>query len=173
MSLLINGQHFKRVLSGILCFMMAITSFIGFGSDKTAKAATVSPLITPYKPQVVNADANVSYTDANGNTISGIIHHPGILMSQADLDNMRDHVRAGDELWNSAFNAYASQWNSSKWPYIAFIPNNDLFIHLRGPWATTVDGTYYSNPQDFFEGRAQLDSANCFQAGHYVVYYRR
>ena len=94
--------------------MLAMTGVIGVGSQ-TAEAA-ISPLITSYKPQVVNADANVSYTDSNGNTITGTIHHPGIAMSMADLDNMRDHVRAGDEPWNTAFNAFASDSQSSKTP---------------------------------------------------------
>ena len=68
----------------------------------------------------VNADANVSYTDSSGNTISGTIHHPGIAMRQADLDNMRDHVRAGDEPWNTAFNAFAGDPQSSKTPRIYY-----------------------------------------------------
>ena len=96
----------QKVLSSILCFTLVMMSFIWLGSIETAEAA-VSPLITTYKPQVVNADANVSYIDSNGNTISGVIHHPGIAMRQADLDNMRDHARAGDEPWNTAFNAFA------------------------------------------------------------------
>ncbi|MDQ0064069.1 hypothetical protein [Paenibacillus harenae] len=49
-----------------------------------------SQLITSYKPQAVRADVNAPYTDANGNTVSATIHHPGIAMSLADLDNMRD-----------------------------------------------------------------------------------
>ena len=110
-------KRLQKVFSSILCFILAMTSFIGFGSIETAEAA-VSPLITSYKPQVVNADANVSYIDSNGNTISGTIHHPGIAMSMADLDNMRDHVRAGDEPWNTAFNAFASDSQSSKTPRI-------------------------------------------------------
>ena len=61
----------------------------------------------------------------NGNTISGTIHHPGIAMRQADLDNMRDHVRAGDEPWNTAFNAFASDSQSSKTPRIYYEPGND------------------------------------------------
>jgi DNA-binding transcriptional regulator LsrR (DeoR family) len=54
------------------------------------------------------ADVNATYTDANGNTVSATIHHPGIAMSLADLDNMRDHVRAGDEPWNTAFLTFAA-----------------------------------------------------------------
>ena len=124
----------QRIVSSILCFMLAMTSFIGFGSQ-TVEAA-ISPLITSYKPQVVNADANVSYTDSNGNTISGTIHHPGIVMTMAELDNMRDHVRAGDEPWNTAFNAFASDSRSSKTPRI-YYEGNYIFIHIQGPWGFT------------------------------------
>ncbi|KRF42248.1 hypothetical protein [Paenibacillus sp. Soil787] len=84
MNLSKNRKRFQNIISSILCFMLAMTSFIGFGSQ-TAEAA-ISPLITSYKPQVVNADVNASYTDSNGNTISATIHHPGIAMSMADLD---------------------------------------------------------------------------------------
>ncbi|MBW5448850.1 hypothetical protein GE107_22675 [Cohnella sp. CFH 77786] len=157
-------ERSKKVLSGILCSVLMLTSFIGLGNIGAKKAAAaVSSLITSYKPQVVNADANVSYTDSNGNTITGTIHHPGILMSLADLDNMRDHVRAGDEPWNTAFQHYASQPASSKTVRMWFQPNNDLFIHLRGPWSATVDGVFYSNPQEAFEHPAQWDSENCFK----------
>jgi fibronectin type 3 domain-containing protein len=156
----IQGQ---RIFTSTLCFILALTSFIGLNGVETAKAATVSPLITSYKPQVVNADVNVSYTDASGETITATIHHPGILMSLADLDNMRDHVRAGDEPWNTAFNHYAAQAASSKNLRMFFQPDNDIFIHLRGPWSATVDGVYYSNPQEAFEHPAQWDSENCFK----------
>ncbi|MBD0378508.1 LamG-like jellyroll fold domain-containing protein [Paenibacillus sedimenti] len=162
MNLFKNRSRGQRIFTGILCFMLAATGFIGLGSSGTATAA-VSSLITSYKPQVVNADANVSYTDSNGKTITGTIHHPGILMSLADLDNMRDHVRAGDEPWSTAFNHYAAQGASSKSLRIFFQPNNDIFIHLRGPWPATVGGVFYSNPQEAFEHPAQWDSENCFK----------
>ena len=90
----------------ILCLMLVMTIFTWLGNIETAKA-DISPLITSYKPQVVNGDVTASYTNSNGNTISATIHHPGIAMSLADLDNMRDHVRAGDEPWNTAFNTFA------------------------------------------------------------------
>ena len=132
-------KRFQQGFSSILCFMLAMTGFIGVGSQ-TAKA-DISSLITSYKPQVVNADVNASYTDSNGNTISGTIHHPGIVMSMADLDNMRDHVRAGDEPWNTAFNAFASDPQSSKTPRIYYQQGNDIFVHILGPWAFT-DGKW-------------------------------
>lgn len=158
------SERIKKIFSGILCFVLMLTSLIGMGNIGTKKvAAAVSSLITSYKPQVVNADTNVSYVDESGKTITGTIHHPGILMSLADLDNMRDHVRAGDEPWNTAFQQYASQPSSSKTVRIWYQPNNDIFIHLRGPWAATVDGVYYNNPQAVFEQYAQWDSENCFK----------
>ncbi|KRE32653.1 LamG-like jellyroll fold domain-containing protein [Paenibacillus sp. Soil522] len=152
----------QKVLFSILCFILAVTSFIGLGSP-TANAA-ISPLITSYKPQVVNADVNASYTDSSGNTISGTIHHPGIAMSMADLDNMRDHVRAGDEPWNTAFNAFASDPSSSKTPRIYYEPGNDIFINIRGPWGfTDANGVYWSDPSDYVGTRANTDSETAFK----------
>ncbi|MGM0881101.1 MAG: LamG-like jellyroll fold domain-containing protein [Bacillota bacterium] len=156
-------KRLQNVLSSILCFTLVMMSFIGLGSIETAEAA-VSPLITTYKPQVVNADANVSYIDSNGKTISGVIHHPGIVMRQADLDNMRDHARAGDEPWNTAFNAFAGDSQSSKNPRIYYESWNDLFVNIRGPWAfTDANGTYWSDPSDYVGTRANTDSETAYK----------
>ena len=153
-------KRLQQGFSGILCFILATMGVIGVGSQ-TAKA-DISSLITSYKPQVVNADVNASYTDSNGNTISATIHHPGIVMSMADLDNMRDHVRAGDEPWNTAFNAFASDPQSSTSPPIYYQQGNDIFVNILGPWATTVNGVYYSNPSDYVGTRANTDSQTAF-----------
>ncbi|MDQ0878945.1 hypothetical protein QFZ77_007604 [Paenibacillus sp. V4I3] len=155
-------KRLQKVLSSILCLTLVMMSFIGLGSIETAKAA-VSPLITPYKPQVVNVDANVSYIDSNGNTITGTIHHPGIAMNLADLDNMRDHVRAGDEPWNTAFNAFAADSQSSKTPRI-YYENSYIFRHIQGPWGFTDPETmkYYSNPSEYVGTRANTDSETAF-----------
>ncbi|MDQ0116799.1 LamG-like jellyroll fold domain-containing protein [Paenibacillus harenae] len=150
----------KKVFSSILCFTLAM-AFTGFGGIETANAA-VSPLITSYKPQAVSADVNATYTDANGNTVSATIHHPGIAMSLADLDNMRDHVRAGDEPWNTAFGAFAGDRRSSKTPRIFYEEGRDVFVNIRGPWAATIDGIYYSNPSDYAGTRANTDSETAF-----------
>ncbi|WP_261301642.1 LamG-like jellyroll fold domain-containing protein [Paenibacillus andongensis] len=154
-------KRFQRIALSILCFMLAMTGFLSIGSQ-TAKAA-ISPLITSYKPQVVNTDTNVSYTDGNGNTISGVLHHPGIAMRQSDLDNMRDHVRAGDEPWNTAFNKFASDGRSSKTPRILY-EGNYIFIHVQGPWGFTDPntGVFYSNPSDYVGTRANTDSEVAF-----------
>ncbi|KRE98868.1 hypothetical protein ASG89_28290 [Paenibacillus sp. Soil766] len=151
----------NRMVFGIICIVLVMTSFFGIGSQ-TAKAA-VSPLITPYKPQVVNSDANVSYKDSSGNTVTGTIHHPGIAMRQVDLDNMRDHVRAGDEPWNTAFNAFAADSQSSKTPRI-YYENNYIFKHIQGPWGFTdpETGKYYSNPSEYLGTRANTDSETAF-----------
>ena len=66
-------KRLQKVLSSILCLTLVMMSFIGLGSIETAKAA-VSPLITPYKPQVVNVDANVSYIDSTWEHDNG--NHP-------------------------------------------------------------------------------------------------
>ncbi|MDF2647650.1 MAG: hypothetical protein K0Q73_3455, partial [Paenibacillus sp.] len=152
----------QRILIGILCFTLAMT-FTGFGGIETANAA-VSPLITSYKPQAVNADVNASYTDANGNTVSATIHHPGIAMSLADLDNMRDHVRAGDEPWNTAFHVFAADPQSRPNPRILYEVGNDIFVNIRGPWAFTDDnGKYWENPSDYVGTRANTDALVAFK----------
>jgi fibronectin type 3 domain-containing protein len=155
-------KRLQTLVSCFLCLTLVMTNYIGLVGTKTAEAA-VSPLITSYKPQVVNADANVSYVDGNGNTISGILHHPGIVMSQAALDNMRDHVRAGDEPWNTAFETFASDPRSSKNPRILY-EGNYIFIHVQGPWAFTDPdtGNFYSNPSDYVGTRANRDSETAF-----------
>ena len=84
----------QRIIISILCFTLAMTSFIGFVGSETANAA-VSPLITTYKPQVVNADANVSYIDSNGNTITGTIHHPGIAMIHGGFGQYARSCKSG------------------------------------------------------------------------------
>ncbi|UUZ80354.1 fibronectin type III domain-containing protein [Paenibacillus sp. P26] len=156
-----RNKRFQRIALSLLCFMLAMTGFLAIGSQ-TAKAS-ISPLITSYKPQVVNSDVNVSYTDGNGNTISGILHHPGIAMTQAALDNMRDHVRAGDEPWNTAFNKFASDARSRKTPRI-YYEGSYIWIHIQGPWGFTDPntGVYYSNPSDYVGTRANTDSETAF-----------
>ncbi|RCW48483.1 RICIN domain-containing protein [Paenibacillus prosopidis] len=150
-----------RIVSGILCLVLAMTTFLTIGSQ-TAQAA-ISPLITPYKPQVVSTSANLSYTDSSGNTVTGTINHPGIAMSQTDLDNMRDHVRAGDEPWNTAFNAFAADSQSSKTPRI-YYENTYIFKHIQGPWGFNdiytdpANPKYYSNPSEYVGARANTDS---------------
>ena len=84
-------------------------------------------------------------------------------MSMADLDNMRDHVRAGDEPWNTAFNAFASDPQSSKTPTILYQQGNDIFVNILGPWAfTDANGVYWSNPSDYVGTRANTDSQTAF-----------
>ncbi|MFS0724172.1 LamG-like jellyroll fold domain-containing protein [Paenibacillus sp. 1P07SE] len=153
-------NRYQRSLIRILCLAVALT-FTGIQGFEPAHAA-VSPLITSYKPQAVSADANLSYTDANGNTITATIHHPGIAMSLPDLDNMRDHVRAGDEPWNTAFQAFANDRRSSKTPRIFYEQGKDLYINIRGPWAATIDGIYYANPSEHVGNRANWDSETAF-----------
>ncbi|MDQ0064097.1 LamG-like jellyroll fold domain-containing protein [Paenibacillus harenae] len=152
----------KKTFFSFLCFTLAMT-FTGYKGIETANAA-VSPLITSYKPQAVSADVNASYTDANGNTVSATIHHPGIAMSLADLDNMRDHVRAGDEPWDTAFEAFAADPQSRPNPRILYEAGNDLFVNIRGPWAfTDENGKYWANPSDYVGTRANTDALIAFK----------
>ncbi|WP_372661900.1 LamG-like jellyroll fold domain-containing protein [Cohnella sp.] len=163
MKLLIYGNRKRRFIIGLICFLLAMPGFLGIGSSKTAEAA-VSPLITSYKPQAVGTDVNASYTDANGNTVSAMIHHPGIAMSLSDLDNMRDHVRAGNEPWNTAFLTFAADPASRPNPRILYEVGNDLFVNIRGPWAfTDENGVFWANPSDYVGTRANSDALVAFK----------
>lgn len=100
--------------------------------------------ITDYIPQIRRE------TDA----ASGI-KHPGIGMSADQLETMQRHVRAGDEPWVSGYGALIyNNAKSSLTPRLFFQPDNDIFIHIPGPWA--IEG--YSNPGEFVSQRCQMDS---------------
>jgi hypothetical protein len=156
-------KHCQKFFLGMHCFVLIMTAIYGLGSNETANAV-ISPLITSYKPQAVQADVLASYTDSNGNTVSATIHHPGIAMSLADLDNMRDHVRAENEPWNTAFQVFAADPQSRPNPRILYEVGNDLFVHIRGPWAfTDENGKYWANPSDHVGTRANTDALVAFK----------
>ncbi|ASA23478.1 fibronectin type III domain-containing protein [Paenibacillus donghaensis] len=160
MKLGIHGKRSNILFLKFLCMLMALTGVAGFGGQKVE--AQTSSLITSYKPQAVSGNVTASYFDSAGNKITATFHHPGIVMSLADLDNMRDHVRVGDEPWNTAFNAFASDRRASKAPPIYYQQGNDIFVNIRGPWVTTVGGVYYSNPSEYVGQRANTDSETAF-----------
>lgn len=85
-------------------------------------------------------------------------------MRQADLDNMRDHVRKGDEPWNTAFSAFAADTQSSKNPRIYYEQGNYIFVHIQGPWHyTDPNGRYWDNPSDYVGTRANTDAETAFK----------
>lgn len=154
-------KFIQKLCCSLLCAALLVTGLPGTGS-RTAKAA-VSPLITGYKPQAVNTDTTVSYTRSSGGTVTGTLHHPGIAMRQTDLDNMRDHVRAGDEPWSTAFNVFAADSQSGKTARI-YYEDSYIFRHFQGPWEFTDPETakFYSNPSDYAGSRANSDSETAF-----------
>lgn len=99
--------------------------------------------ITEYIPQIRRE------TDAS----SGL-SHPGIGMSAEQLETMQRHVRAGDEPWLSGYGALVNNPKAALNPRLFFQPDNDIFIHIPGPWA--IEG--YSNPGEFVSQRCQMDS---------------
>ncbi|GAF38673.1 hypothetical protein JCM14202_495 [Agrilactobacillus composti DSM 18527 = JCM 14202] len=100
---------------------------------QSVQAATVSPLITAYQPQLKTATYSTSYTDASGQTQQVDLTHPGITLSASQLTTMQKQVRAGVEPWASAFTAYANDSFARKVnPRIYFEANNDIFIHIPG-----------------------------------------
>lgn len=82
------------------------------------------------------------------------LSHPGIGMSAEQLETMQRHVRAGDEPWLSGYGALINNPKAALYPRLYFQPDNDIFIHIPGPWA--IEG--YDNPGDFVSQRCQMDS---------------
>lgn len=80
--------------------------------------------------------------------------HPGIGMSAEQLETMQRHVRAGDEPWLSGYGALINNPKAALYPRLYFQADNDIFIHIPGPWA--IEG--YDNPGDFVSQRCQMDS---------------
>ncbi|MCO7127909.1 hypothetical protein NIE88_19400 [Sporolactobacillus shoreicorticis] len=152
-------NYIKKIFVSVFCLAIIGVPFFVIGDGKLAKAAEISPLITSYAPQVKSADTNVSYVDNSGNRRTAIMHHPGVTMTQQELDNMRDHVRAGDEPWSSAFAKFAADPKAYKNPRIYYEPENDIFIHIRGPWAYEN----YQNPSEYVGDRANIDGATAFK----------
>ena len=159
MNLSRKGKCFKRVFFWIFYLVLATTTFIFFSINEIVEASTTSSLITSYKPQVKSKNVEVSYTDSSGQKISATIHHPGIAMTKTNLDNMRNHVRAGDEPWISAFNSFAIDSKCNKKPRIYYEGWNDIFINIRGPWAYDK----YSNPSEYVGDRANKDAATALK----------
>lgn len=82
------------------------------------------------------------------------LSHPGIGMSAEQLETMQRHVRAGDEPWLSGYGVLLNNPKASLSPRLYFQPDNEIFIHIPGPWA--IEG--YSNPGEFVSQRCQMDS---------------
>lgn len=82
------------------------------------------------------------------------LRHPGIGMSAEQLETMQRHVRAGDEPWLSGYGVLLNNPKASLNPRLYFQTDNEIFIHIPGPWA--IEG--YSNPGEFVSQRCQMDS---------------
>lgn len=83
----------------------------------------IDGMLTTYVPSVTQTtitSGDVTFT------------HPGIGMSKAMLDNMRDHVRALDEPWASAFVKFSKYGKSTISPVIRVSTSNDAYMNIPG-----------------------------------------
>lgn len=124
-------QHYvKRKMQFILWFGVM---FLGMMLFPAKIQAAIPSQITDYKPQVTESKVQGTVNNSKGKTVHVTISHPGVGMTKSELDAMRDHVRAGDEPWASAFTQYAAQAKSSLYPRI-FYENNEDFIIVPNVW---------------------------------------
>lgn len=123
----------SRVLSKKL--FLIFTAFIMLMTFNTSltpiKAEQASPsvksvidgLLTNYVP-------NATETKTTSGDVT--FTHPGIGMTKAMLDNMRNHVRAADEPWASAFVKFSGYGKSSKTPVIRVSTSNNDYMNIPG-----------------------------------------
>ena len=109
---------------------------------------TINGLLTSYVPsvtQTTTTSGDVTFT------------HPGIGMSKAMLDNMRDHVRAADEPWASAFVQFSKYGKSSTSPVIRVSTSNNDYMNIPGGGSGSVGHTIIKNmEQDADTSFAQM-----------------
>lgn len=123
-----RGSFFvRKMIVGLVLF------FGGVFASLSAVYAAIPSQITDYKPQVMETKVNGTVTNSKGETVNVTISHPGVGMTATELDSMRDHVRAGDEPWTKAFEAYANQGGCGLNPRI-FYENNQDFIYVPNVW---------------------------------------
>ncbi|MBO5303852.1 MAG: InlB B-repeat-containing protein [Lachnospiraceae bacterium] len=132
-------QYYKRISRQVRVFFCMV--FFGIVMLPLKTQAAVPSQITDYKPQVVESTAKGTVINSAGETVNVTISHPGVGMTKSELDNMRDHVRAGDEPWASAFAQYATQAKSSLNPRILY-ENNEDFIIVPNVWTNNTRKEY-------------------------------
>jgi len=132
------GEKCSMLKRGLAVCCMVL-SVLFFCSVKTY--AEIPSQITDYKPQVEEVKVSGTVTNSEGETVDVTITHPGVGMTKTELDNMRDHVRAGDEPWTSAFNAFAADARSRTNPR-TFYEWNDDFVYVPNVWTNSARKEY-------------------------------
>lgn len=135
-----------------LVVSLAMGVILGGSNPEMIKAATIPSQITDYVPQVVGSTETGSYTNEDGKIVEVKITHPGVGMTQKELDNMRNHVRNGDEPWVTAFNSYASSAKSTINPRIYYNSGDSRYVIVPTIWEDPVSA-------DYIAMRANLDSS--------------
>lgn len=117
-----NNLVYKRVISFVLGIIMFLTfSVTPVQADSSEVKAKINSLITSFVPNIVENKVH---------TLTVSFTHPGIGMTKEMLDNMRDHVRAGDEPWASAFVQFSEYAKNKTSPTIRIQANNNDYVNI-------------------------------------------
>ncbi len=125
--------------AGLFLGCLFFTAVLFLASVRADAAAP--PQVTDYKPQVKETRVKGTVTNSKGEEVTVTITHPGVGMTKTELDNMRDHVRAGDEPWTSAFYAYAGSNKCNVNPRIYYEWNDD-FVWVPNVWTDSKRKEY-------------------------------
>lgn len=100
----------RKTMGGLVAAATLIVGLALPGAIPQANAANSPIAANAYKPEVRETTRTFTINDpADGNRRKQVtIKHPGIFLDKEYLDAMRDGVRAGQEPWVSAYNAYGS-----------------------------------------------------------------
>jgi hypothetical protein len=120
-----SGNH-HGAISTIMFVMALASSMFNPAWANTASAdvkARVDAMLTTFVPNV---------TESRTATATVSLIHPGVGVTRALLDNMRDRVRAGDEPWASAFVNFSAISSSKTAPLIRNTGDNPDYVNIPG-----------------------------------------
>ena len=120
-----SGNHHSAITT-IMFVMVLASSMFNPAWANTASAdvkARVDAKLTTFLPNV---------TESRTATATVSLIHPGVGVSKALLDNMRDRVRAGDEPWASAFVNFSGIGSSQSAPLIRNTGDNPDYVNIPG-----------------------------------------
>ena len=148
-----SRAYSKKLITVFMVIVMLVTLTTSLTPVLAQQASsdiktTINGLLTSYVPsvtQTTTTSGDVTFT------------HPGIGMSKAMLDNMRDHVRAADEPWASAFVQFSKYGKSSTSPVIRVSTSNNDYMNIPGGGSGSVGHTIIKNmEQDADTSFAQM-----------------
>jgi hypothetical protein len=135
-------RNYHRIIATIVSLLLLLLASTGmvrpaFAATASADVKTrIDARLTPFVPNV---------TETKTSTATVAFTHPGVGMSKAMLDNMRDRVRAGDEPWASAFLNFMYISSSQTAPLMRNKGTNPDMVNIPGGGSGSTGQAVISN----------------------------